>query len=241
MPWGSTKLVLGFVFSHGLSWMVKLYWTAIRCCRKASFAMCSHKSVQLRGSALLERSSRSLLCCLAVKWLMNGLTSCCRKGTFGPPSPPKGLPLKRSLKPFERNGIDCMLSIFGWRSSLAGMCCPTGCIRMHQLGCPASDSMNCSSTGLPKAAKRIPMKRRHTVDQISQESRRDGSNAKIGCGITKVKPRHGFWIFKVFFMLSGTKKSVRVRRLIPLGLIVQKGGKQEMVRTCSSDGEFCLT
>ena len=205
------------------------------CYRKASYAMCFHKSVQLHGRAFLEKGLLSPLCCLAVKWQMTGLISCCRKGTFGPPLLSKGLPQKRSPKqPFVKNGTDCTLSIFGWRSSLAGMCCPTGCIRMPPLKCLASDYMNCSSTGLPRAAKGIPMKRKHTVDRTTMKYRRGG------CGIANAKLCHWFWTLKAFFMLSGARKMMLVMRLTHIWPIAQSGGKQERALTSSSDDDSCL-
>ena len=69
----------------GLNWMTKPSWTAILCYRKASCAMFSHRNALLHGRALQVNDSRSLLCCRAVKMLMTGLTSCCRKRTYGPP------------------------------------------------------------------------------------------------------------------------------------------------------------
>ena len=58
----------------GLSWMTKLFWTAILCYRKASFVMFSCRSVQLHGRALQVKGLRSPLCCRAVKMQMTGLT-----------------------------------------------------------------------------------------------------------------------------------------------------------------------
>ena len=72
--------------------MIKLFWKAMLCYRKASYVMFSRKSVQLHGRALQDKGLRSPLCCLAVRWQMTGLTSCCRKGTYGPPLLPRGLP-----------------------------------------------------------------------------------------------------------------------------------------------------
>ena len=106
----------------GLSWMIKLIWKAMLCYRKASYMMFSRKSVQLHGRALLDKGLRSPLCCLAVRCQMTGLTSCCRKGTYGPPLLLRGLPQRWLPKrPFVKNGADCRPSMFGWRSSWAGM------------------------------------------------------------------------------------------------------------------------
>ena len=59
----------------------------------------------------------------------------CRKGTYGPPLLPRGLPQRWLPKrPFVKNGADCRPSIFGWRSSWAGMCWPTGCTQWPLLG-----------------------------------------------------------------------------------------------------------
>ena len=65
--------------------------------------MFSRKSVQLHGRALLVKGLRSPLCCRAVNLQMTGLTSCCRKRTYGPPLLPGGL-LQRRLpkRPFRK-------------------------------------------------------------------------------------------------------------------------------------------
>ena len=113
----------------------KALWTAILCYRKASFAMFSRKSVQLHGRALLVKGLRSPLCCRAVKMQMTGLTSCCRKRTYGLPLLPGTLSQRRFPKrPFVKNDADCRPSIYGWRSSWAGMCWLTGCTQRPRLG-----------------------------------------------------------------------------------------------------------
>ena len=68
-----------------LNWVTKPSWTAILCYRKASCEMVFHRNALLHGRALQVNGSRSLLCCRAVKMQMTGLTSCCRKRTYGPP------------------------------------------------------------------------------------------------------------------------------------------------------------
>ena len=209
----------------GLSWMTKLFWKATPCCRKASCAMFSRKSVQQHGKVLLDKGLRSPLCCLAAKWQMTGLTSCCRKGTYGPPSLPRGLPQRwLPTKPFAKNGADCRPSIFGWRSRLAGMCCSTECIRRLPLGCLVSNSMTCFSTGLPRAARGIPMKRKHTVVQTTEKSRRGGSKVKSGCGITNTNVRSWSWTLMASYMHPGARKRMLVPRLIHIWITVQSGG-----------------
>ena len=49
--------------------------------------------------------------------------------------------------------------------------------------------MSCYSTGLPGAAKVIPVKRKHTVDLPTVKSKHGGINAKSGC-ITNANVRH---------------------------------------------------
>ena len=222
--------------------MTKLFWKATRCDRKASCAMFSRKSVQLHGKVLLDKGLRSPLCCLAVKWQMTGLTSCCRKGTYGPPLLPRGLPQRwLPKKPFAaKNGADCRPGIFGWRSRLAGMCCSTGCIRRLPLGCLVSNYMNCYSTGLPRAAKGIPMKRKHAVDQTTEKSRRGGSKVKSGCGITNTNVRRWSWTLRALYMHSGARKRMLVPRLIHIWITVQSGGKQERALTSSNGDDSCL-
>ena len=223
-----------------LSWMIKLFWKAMLRYRKASYVMFSRKSVQLHGRALLDKGLRSPLCCLAVRWQMTGLTSCCRKGTHGPPLLPRGLSQRWLPKrPFVKNGADCKLSIFGWRSSWAGMCCPTGCAQWPLLGSHVSNYMSCNSTGLPGAAERIPMKRKHTVDLPTEKSRHGGSNAKSGCCITNANVRHWSWTLKAFCMHSGARKRMLVLRLMHIWNIAQSGGKQERALTSSSDDDSC--
>ena len=58
------------------------------------------------------------------------------------------------------------------------------------LGSHVSNYMRCYSTRLPGAAKRIPMKRKHTVDLPTEKSRHGGSNAKSGCCTTNANVRH---------------------------------------------------
>ena len=191
LPGAAVVPVLNVSSRAGLSWMTKLFWTAILCYRKASFAMFSRRSVQLHGRALQVKGLRSPLCCRAVKMQMTGLISCCRKRTYGPPLQPGGLSQRRfPKKPFVKSGAGCRPSIYGWRSSWAGTCWLTGCTQRPQLGSHVNNFMHCFSTRLPGAAKRIPMKKKHTVDLHLKQSRHGGSNAKSGCYTSKVKVRH---------------------------------------------------
>ena len=193
----------------GLSWMIKLFWTATLCYRKASFVMFSRRNVQLHGRALQVKGSRSPLC----KMQMTGLTSCCHKRTYGPPSQPGGLSQRRFPKRFfVRSGAGCRPSVYGWRSSCTGMFWMTGCTQGPRLGSHVSNSMHCFSTRLPGVAKRIPMRKKSFEDLDLQRSRHGGSNAKSGCYTSKVKARHWFWTFKAFYRLSGARKQMLVLR-----------------------------
>ena len=79
------------------------YIAAILCYRKASCAMFSHRNAPLHGRALQVKDLRSLLCCRGVKMQMTGLTSCCRKRTYGPPLQPGELSQKRfQNRPFVK-------------------------------------------------------------------------------------------------------------------------------------------
>ena len=103
--------------------MTRLFWTAIQCYRKASFVMFSHKSVQLHGKALLVNGLRSLLCCRAVRMQMTGLTSCCRRTTYGPPLLPGELSLRGFLsRPFGKSDGRLQAKHLWMRSSYAGRC-----------------------------------------------------------------------------------------------------------------------
>ena len=133
----------------GLSWMTKLFWTAILCYRKAFFVMFSRRSVQQHGKARQVKGLRSPLCCRAVKMQMTGLTSCCLKRTSGPPLQLGGLSQRRfPNRPFARSGAGCRPSISGWRSSCAGTCWLTGCTQRPRLGSHVNNLMHCK--GQPK-------------------------------------------------------------------------------------------
>ena len=112
---------------------------------------------------------------------MTGLTSCCRKRTYGPPLLPGGLFQRRLPKRSSvKNDADCRPSIYGWRSSWAGTCWLTGCSQWLRLRSHVSNFVRCCSTRQPGAAKRIPMKKKYTVDLHTKQSRHGGSNAKSG-------------------------------------------------------------
>ena len=55
----------------GSSWMTKLFWTVMLCCRKASCAMSSRKSAQRHGKVLQDKGLRSPVCCLADKFMLS--------------------------------------------------------------------------------------------------------------------------------------------------------------------------
>ena len=159
----------------GLSWMTNLFWTVMLCCRKASCAMSSRKNAQRHGKVLQDKGLRSPLCCLADKWQMNGLTSCFLKGICGPPSLPRGLPQRWSRNElFAKNGAGCRPSTCGWTSRLSGICYSIVCTRRL-----VSNYMTCFLTEPPRATREIPMKRKHTVDQTTEKSRRGGSKSTV--------------------------------------------------------------
>ena len=55
---------------------------------------------------------------LTVKVQMAGLTSCCRKRTYGPPLQPGELSQRKfQNRPFVKSGAGCKPSTYGWRSS----------------------------------------------------------------------------------------------------------------------------
>ena len=129
------------------------------------------------AGALQVNGSRSLLCCRAVKMQMTGLTSCCRKRTYGPPLQLGELSQRRfPNRPFARSGAGCRPSISGWRSSCVGTCWLTGCTQRPRLGSHVNNFMQCFLTRLPGAATRIPMKKKPIVDLDLQRSRHGGSN-----------------------------------------------------------------
>ena len=107
-----------------------------------------------------------------------------------------------------------------------------------ELGSHVRKYLSCCSTGLPGAAKGIPMKRKHTVDLPTVQSKHGGSNAKSGCCITNAKARHWSWTLKAFCMRSGARKRMLVLRLMHIWNIAQRGGKQERALTSSSDDDW---
>ena len=115
-------------------------------------------------------------------------------------------------RPFARSGAGCRPSISGWRSSCAGTCWLTGCTQRPRLGSHVNNLMHCFSTRLQGAAKRIPMKKKPTVDLHLKQSRHGGNNAKIGCNTSRVKVHQWFWTCMDFFRLSGARKKVLVLR-----------------------------
>ena len=165
--------------------------------------MCSRRSVQLRGRALVGKDLQLPSCCRAVKMRMTGSISCCRKRTYGPLLQPGALSLRRSPnRSFVRSGAGCRPSICGWRSSCGGVCLLTECTPRPPLGSPKKNSMLCFLTGLPGAATRIRMKKKLIVDLQSKKSKHGGGNAKSGCHTSKVKVRR--WS-STFFLLHAAK------------------------------------
>ena len=142
-------------------------------------------------------------------------------------------------RPFAKSGAGCRPSISGWRSSCAGKCWLTGCTQRPRLGNHVRNFMQCFSTRLPGAAKRIPMKKKPTVDLRSKQSKQGGNNAKSGCYTSKVIVHHGSWTCMDFYRLSGARKKLLVQRLKHLWNIVQRGGRQKRALTSSSDVDSC--
>ena len=110
------------------------------------------KSVQLHGRAPLDKGLRSPLSCLAI-WLARlhavakePMAHLCYQGGSHRAGYQK--------RPFVKNSADCSPSICGWRSSWAGMCCPTGCTRQTiwaaiQLGCQGQPKESLWRESLP--------------------------------------------------------------------------------------------
>ena len=84
------------------------------------------------------------------------------------------------------------------------------------------------------------MKRKHTVDQTTEKSRRGGSKIKGGCGITKTNVYRWSWTSVASYIHSGTRMRMLVPRLIHTWIIVQSGGKQERAHISSSGDDSCL-
>ena len=64
------------VVSSGWSWMIKLCWIAMGCCRRAFSAMCFRRNVLLLGKAHVVNDLQWASCCQAAKMRMTGSTSC---------------------------------------------------------------------------------------------------------------------------------------------------------------------
>ena len=88
----------------------------------------------------------------------------------------------------------------------------TGCTQRPRLGNHGKNLMFCFSTGLEGAARRIPMKKKPTVDLHLKQFRHGRNNAKIGCNISRVKVHHWFLTCMDLFRLSGARKKVLVLR-----------------------------
>ena len=128
----------------------------------------------------------------------------------------------------------------GWTSRLAGTCYSTVCIRRLPLGCLVSNYITCFLTEPPRATREIPMKRKHTVDQTTEKSRRGGSKINGGCGITNTNVRRWSWTSMVSYMHSGARMRMLVPRLIHTWITVQSGGKQGRAHTSSNGDDSCL-
>ena len=195
----------------GLSWMIKLCWAAVLCYRKASCAMFSHRNVQLHGRALQVKDLRSLLCCRDVKMQMTGLTSCCRKRTYGPPLQPGELSQRR-FQTFrkERRRLQAkhlwMEVRLSWHV-LAGRMytpAPTGKSR-EQLYALLFGKTS-------RGSQKNPMKKKPIVDLHSKQSRHGGSNAKSGCNPSKVKVHHWSRTCRACYRFSGARRKLLVLR-----------------------------
>ena len=91
-----------------------------------------------------------------------------------------------------------------------------------------------------RATREIPMKRKHTVDQTTEKSRRGGSKINGGCGITNTNVRRWSWTSMASYMHSGARMRMLVPRLIHTWITVQSGGKQERAHTSSNGDDSCL-
>ena len=122
--------------------------------------MFSHRNALLHGRALQVNGSRSLLCCRAVKMQMTGLTSCCRKRTYGQVLQLVELSQRRfPNRPFARSGAGCRPSISGWRSSCAGTCWLTGCTQRPPLGSHVNNFMHCFWQGYQGQPQESPWRK----------------------------------------------------------------------------------
>ena len=105
------------VESSGWSWMIKLYWIAMECYRRAFSVMCFRRNVLLLGKAHVVNGSQWASCCQAAKMRMTGSTSCYPRRTCGLPSQ-RGVLLRRKSqhKYSAKNGEGCRPSTCGWWS-----------------------------------------------------------------------------------------------------------------------------
>ena len=132
------------------------------CYRKASYVMFSRKSVQLHSRALLDKGLRSPLCCLAVRWQMTGWTSCCSKESIATFTT-KGTPTEVITEKTFRKELRRLQAKHLWMevklswNVLSGQMytvAPTGKLREQLYELVFNRAV--------RAAKGIPMKRKHT-------------------------------------------------------------------------------
>ena len=128
----------------------------------------------------------------------------------------------------------------GWTSRLAGICYSIVCTRRLPLGCLVSNYMTCFLTEPPRATREIPMKRKHTVDQTTEKSRRGGSKINGGCGTTNTNVRRWSWTSMASYVHSGARMIVLMPRLIHTWITVQSGGKHGRAHTSSNGDDSYL-
>ena len=91
-----------------------------------------------------------------------------------------------------------------------------------------------------RATREIPMKRKHTVDQTTEKSRRGGSKINGGCGTTNNNVRRWSWTSMASYVHSGARMRMLVPRLIHTWITVQSGGKQGRAHTSSNGDDSYL-
>ena len=105
------------VESSGWNWMIKLYWIAMECYRRAFSVTCFRRNVLLLGRAHEVNGLQWASCCQAAKMRMTGSTSCYRRRTCGLPSQREVLSRRKSQHRYSaKNGEGCRPSICGWWS-----------------------------------------------------------------------------------------------------------------------------
>ena len=127
--------------------------------------MFSRKSVQLHGRALLVKGLRSPLCCRAVKMADDWLDFMLSQKNLWPTFTTRGaLTEVITEKTFRKERRRLQAKHLWMEVKLSWNVLSN---RMYTVACTGKSRenfMRCYSTRLPGAAKRIPMKKKHTVD-----------------------------------------------------------------------------